>query len=149
MRISDILRSKAADSTAGTGAAVVSIAPDATVTELLAQLAEHGIGALIVTDGTDVVGIVSERDIVRRLNRDGAVALKATVGSMMTSPVITCAPTDYVDAIAETMTEHRFRHLPVVDNGELVGVISIGDVVKNRIRELEQDRSQLEQYVTG
>jgi CBS domain-containing protein len=71
------------------------------------------------------------------------------VREVMTSPVITCAPGDYVDAVAEIMTEQRFRHLPVVENGALVGVVSIGDVVKNRIRELESDRSQLEQYVTG
>lgn len=143
MRISDILRTKT------DGSAVVSIGPDAPVTELVALLAEHGIGALIVTSGAEVVGIVSERDVVRRLNDDGADVLGAPVSSLMTSPVITCSPNDYVDAIAETMTEHRFRHLPVVDEGELVGVVSIGDVVKNRIRELEKDRSQLEQYVTG
>lgn len=143
MRISDILRTKSG------GAAVVSIGPDAPVTELVAVLAEHKIGALIVTRGPDVVGIVSERDVVRKLNESGADVLGAPVSSLMTSPVITCTPSDYVDAIAETMTEHRFRHLPVVDNGELVGIVSIGDVVKNRIRELEKDRSQLEQYVTG
>ena len=143
MRISDILRTKA------DGATVVSVAPDATAAEVVSILAEHGIGAVIVTEGSDVVGIVSERDIVRHLNTDGAEVLRALASSLMTSPVITCAPGDYVDAIAETMTEHRFRHLPVVDNGELVGVVSIGDVVKNRIRELEKDRSQLEQYVTG
>lgn len=144
MRISDILRSKS-----GNGASVVSIAPDATVAELVAQLAEHGIGALIVTEGAEVVGIVSERDVVRRLSTDGGAVLEAQVRSLMTSPVVTCAPTDQVDAIAEIMTERRFRHLPVVDGGQLVGVVSIGDVVKNRIRELEKDRSQLEQYVTG
>ena len=143
MRISDILRTKSG------GAAVVSIGPDATVTELVAMLAEHKIGAVIVTGGADVIGIVSERDVVRRLNDEGADVLGAAVSSLMTSPVITCAPSDHVDAIAETMTEHRFRHLPVVDDGQLVGLVSIGDVVKNRIRELEKDRSQLEQYVTG
>ncbi|MCW2496925.1 CBS domain-containing protein [Jatrophihabitans sp.] len=144
MRISDILRSKS-----GNGAAVVSIAPDATVTELVTLLAEHRVGALIVTVGTDVVGIVSERDVVRRLHEQGADVLQAPVSELMTSPVITCAPSDYVDAIAETMTQRRFRHLPVVEDGQLVGVVSIGDVVKNRIQELEKDRSQLEQYVTG
>ena len=144
MRISDILRSKS-----GIGASVVSIGPDASVAELVAQLSEHGIGALIVTDGADVVGIVSERDVVRRLHADGTSVLEAKVSELMTSPVVTCAPGDQVDAIAETMTERRFRHLPVVDGGQLVGIVSIGDVVKNRIRELEKDRSQLEQYVTG
>jgi CBS domain-containing protein len=143
VRISDILRTKSS------AESVVSIAPDATVGELVATLAEHGIGALIVTQGADVVGIVSERDVVRRLHDRGADILATAVSELMTSPVITCSPNDYVDAIAETMTEHRFRHLPVVDEGQLVGVVSIGDVVKNRIRELESDRSQLEQYVTG
>ena len=143
MRISDILRTKA------DGATVIATAPDATVAELVAILAEHRIGAVVVTDGEAVVGIVSERDVVRRLSDLGAGVLQAAVRELMTSPVITCAPSDYVDAIAETMTEHRFRHLPVVEDGNLVGVVSIGDVVKNRIRELEKDRSQLEQYVTG
>ena len=144
MRISDILRSKSVD-----GASVVSIGPDASVAELVAQLAEHGIGALIVTEGADIVGIVSERDVVRRLHSDGAGVLDGHVRALMTSPVTTCAPGDQVDAIAETMTERRFRHMPVVEDGQLVGVVSIGDVVKNRILELEKDRSQLEQYVTG
>lgn len=143
MRISDILRTKA------DGASVISISPSDTVTDLVAILAEHRIGAVIVLDGSDVAGIVSERDVVRRLGEVGAAVLQAKVSELMTADVITCAPGDYVDAIAETMTEHRFRHLPVVENGELVGVVSIGDVVKNRIRELEKDRSQLEQYVTG
>ena len=143
MRISDILRTKA------DGASVISISPDDTVTELVAILAEHRIGAVVVLRGSEVAGIVSERDVVRRLSDRGADVLQAKVSELMTSDVITCAPGDYVDAIAETMTEHRFRHLPVVDDGELVGVVSIGDVVKNRIRELEKDRSQLEQYVTG
>jgi CBS domain-containing protein len=144
MRISDILRNKS-----GIGASVVSISPEATVGELVDQLAEHRVGALIVTVGTDVVGIVSERDVVRRLHEHGADILQATVGELMTSPVITCSSNDYVDGIAETMTQRRFRHMPVVDDGHLVGVVSIGDVVKSRIRELEQDRSQLEHYVTG
>ena len=143
MRISDILRLKS------DGASVISMAPDATVTELVATLAEHRIGAVVVTEGSSVVGIASERDVVRRLSELGTEVLQAKVSELMTSPVITCAPSDYVDAIAETMTEHRFRHLPVVDDGALVGLVSIGDVVKNRIRELEKDRSQLEQYVTG
>jgi CBS domain-containing protein len=143
VRISDILRTKS------DGQSVVSIAPDATVTELVALLSEHGIGALIVTQGSDVVGIVSERDVVRRLHSQGSDVMGVAVREVMTSPVITCAPGDYVDAVAEIMTEQRFRHLPVVENGALVGVVSIGDVVKNRIRELESDRSQLEQYVTG
>jgi len=143
VRISDILRTKA------DGASVISISPSDTVSDLVAILAEHRIGAVIVLDGGDVAGIVSERDVVRRLGEVGAAVLQAKVSELMTADVITCAPGDYVDAIAETMTEHRFRHLPVVDNGELVGVVSIGDVVKNRIRELEKDRSQLEQYVTG
>jgi CBS domain-containing protein len=145
MRISDILRSKGQDGTD----AVFSIGPDQTVHELIGLLAEHRIGALVVGSGTDVVGIVSERDVVRKLHQLGAPALDAPVRDLMTSPAQTCAPTDPVDEIAETMTTRRFRHMPVMENGVLVGVVSIGDVVKNRIRELEIDRNTLEQYVTG
>jgi len=151
MRISDILRSKSTDGAAGAigSSAVVSIGPDQTVRQLLALLAEHRIGAVIIGDGTTVDGIVSERDIVRNLNEQGESALDAPVRTIMTSPAQTCSPTDSVDQIAETMTQNRFRHMPVVEDGKLVGVVSIGDVVKQRIRELEIDRNTLEQYVTG
>jgi CBS domain-containing protein len=145
MKISDILRHKATTS----GSAVVTIAPTGAVTELLAQLAEHKIGALVVLDGDAVGGIVSERDVVRRLNERGAAILEATVADIMTTDVVSCSSHDSVDSVAETMTERRIRHMPVIDAGALIGIVTIGDVVSSRMRQLEQDRGQLEQYITG
>jgi CBS domain-containing protein len=145
MKISDLLRTKAASSLAE----VVTIEPDRTITEVLAKLAEHHIGALVVADGDGLIGIVSERDIVRRLNERGADLLGTPVREIMTSSVLSCRPGDDVDRIAETMTERRIRHLPVLEGEQLVGLVSIGDVVKSRIRELEVDRGQLEHYITG
>jgi CBS domain-containing protein len=141
MKISDILRYKGSD--------VITTAPDAPVTQVLAKLAEHNVGALVVVRGEDVIGIVSERDIVRRLNEVGAELLDHAVDTIMTVSVLTTRPDASVDSVAQTMTEERIRHLPVVDNGRLTGVISVGDVVSSRIRQLEQDRGQLEHYITG
>jgi CBS domain-containing protein len=141
MNISDILRHK--------GSAVTTIAPSGAVTELLAALAEHNIGALVVVDGATVVGIASERDVVRTLRELGAGLLDATVGDIMTSTVVSCRSRDSVDSVAETMTERRIRHMPVIDDGVLHGIVTIGDVVLSRIRQLEHDRGQLEHYITG
>jgi CBS domain-containing protein len=145
MNISDILRWKASTNTAD----IFTIAPTDPVTRLLESLAEHNVGALIVLDGGEVVGVVSERDIVRRIGADGAAVLDQTVGAIMTSSVVTCASGDSIDSIAETMTARRVRHMPVLDGGRLVGVVSIGDVVSHRMRQLEQDRGQLEHYISG
>lgn len=140
MRISEVLKRKPVEG-------VVTIAPDATIRDLVALLAEHNVGALIVSgDGTSVDGIVSERDVVRRLHADDSV-LDATVDTIMTSSVRTCAPDSTVDELMALMTEHRIRHVPVVDDGRLAGIISIGDVVKNRMAELEFERDQLDSYV--
>lgn len=140
MRISDVLRQK--------GNKVATIAPNATVRQLLTTLREHNIGATVVTtDGDAVVGIVSERDIVRKLDERGAELLGAQVSEIMTRGVLTCAPDDTVDSLAETMTERRIRHMPVLDHGRLAGIVSIGDVVKSHIRQLETDREQLESYI--
>ncbi len=139
MKISDILRHK--------GPAVVTIGPGEPVTELLARLAEHNIGALVVVDRDAVVGIVSERDVVRRLNSDGAGVLSWTVNEVMTSSVVSCSPDDSVDSIGAAMTELRVRHMPVLAGGQLAGIVTIGDVVAGRIRQLEQDRVQLEGYI--
>ena len=126
---------------------MITISPDATVRDLLALLAEHNIGAVIVSgDGTAVDGIVSERDVVRKLNGNDAI-LDATVREIMTAVVQTCAPGDDVDELMVEMTEHRIRHVPVIDDGDLVGVVSIGDVVKSRINQLEFERDQLDSYV--
>jgi len=149
MNVSDILRHKAATGAATGGATVVKIAPGAPLTELLAALAEYKIGALIVVDGDSAVGIASERDVVRRLNDRGAAVLEATVAEIMTSPVLSCSSHDLVDSVAATMTERRIRHMPVIDDGKLVGIVTIGDVVLSRTRQLEQDRRQLEQYISG
>ena len=142
MQISDILRHKQDNH-------VWTIAADATVSQLLEQLAEHHIGALVVTTGGTVEGIVSERDVVRQLHKRGADVLTAGVEQIMTRDVVHCAPSDAVDNVATLMTERRIRHLPVLDGETLVGVVSIGDVVSSRIRQLQQDRDQLERYVTG
>jgi CBS domain-containing protein len=139
MRISDVLRQK--------GTAVATIAPTATVRQLVTTLREHNIGATVVTDGDAVVGIVSERDIVRKLDDNLADLLGAQVSEIMTRGVLTCGPDDTVDSLAETMTERRIRHMPVLDHGRLAGIVSIGDVVKSHIRQLETDREQLESYI--
>jgi CBS domain-containing protein len=140
MRISDVLSSKPSHQ-------VVTISPDASVRELLALLAEHNIGAVVVsTDGAAVSGIVSERDVVRRLHDDDGV-LDAPVSQIMTSDVGTCQPDTSVDELRVMMTERRIRHVPVVENGRLTGIISIGDVVKSSLDQLQFERDQLDSYV--
>jgi CBS domain-containing protein len=140
MRISDILRGK--------GRGVVTVRPDDTVTRLLDLLAEHGIGALVVSeDGASVLGIVSERDVVRRLQAAGADVLSGPVSAIMTSEVITCEPGDEVESLAQTMTSSRIRHVPVTVNGELSAIVSIGDVVKHRIDALQLERDHLVGYI--
>ena len=126
---------------------VITITPDAGVRELLAKLAEHNVGALIVSsDGETVEGIVRERDVVRHLHHDGTV-VNNTVGAIMTEVVETCAPESTVDELMEIMTRRRFRHVPVVKDGKLVGIVSIGDVVKHKLSQLEFERDQLDSYV--
>ena len=140
MRISDVLSSKPSGQ-------VVTISPDATVRDLLALLAEHNIGAVVVsTDGRAVDGIVSERDVVRRLHQDDAV-LDGAVSSIMTSDVRTCEPHTSVDDLRVMMTERRIRHVPLVSDGSLTGIISIGDVVKSSLDQLQFERDQLDSYV--
>jgi CBS domain-containing protein len=121
---------------------------DASVRELLHVLAHHGVGAVVVAArGSGIAGIVSERDVVRALNRDGEALLDAPVASIMTNEVVTCAPADHIDDVMAVMTEHRIRHVPVVDGGALVGIVSIGDMVKRRIAELEGERDDLVSYI--
>ena len=142
MRIRDILRKK--------GSAVATVRPDATVRELLAKLAELNIGAVVVSpDGNAIAGIVSERDVVRRLHERGAGLLDAPVSEIMTVEVRTCAPETTVDELRRTMTEYRIRHVPVVSGGRMVGLVSIGDVVKSAIDELESEREYLVGYLHG
>ncbi|GAB3786386.1 CBS domain-containing protein [Nocardioides ungokensis] len=140
MRIGDVLRAKPSLD-------VVTIGPEAGVRELIAQLAEHNVGALIVSsDGTTVEGIVSERDVVRHLHHDGTV-INNTVAAIMTAVVETCDEDTHVDELMKVMTERRVRHVPVVHEGRLVGIISIGDVVKHHIDQLQFERDQLDEYV--
>jgi CBS domain-containing protein len=142
MRVSDVLASK------GSGA-VFTIRPEASVRELLDQLAERNVGAMIVSnDGHTMIGIVSERDIVRKL-RDADNARDMTVESIMTTDVRVSAPSDSFKSLMQLMTEHRVRHVPVLDDGELVGMLSIGDAVKHRMEQLEFERDQLNKYVAG
>ena len=140
MRIGDVLRAKPHRE-------VVTIAPGAGVRELVAALAEHNVGALVVSsDGATVEGIVSERDVVRHLHSDGTV-VNNTVAGIMTPGVVTCEEDTTVETLMRTMTERRVRHVPVIHGGVLVGIISIGDVVKHRIDQLEFERDQLDSYV--
>jgi CBS domain-containing protein len=142
MRIKEVLAHKANQK-------VVTVRPDSTVRELIALLAQHNIGALVVSgDGSSVEGIVSERDVVRRLNEDESV-LESPVSAIMTSEVRTCEGHATVNELMQLMTEGRFRHIPVVSEGALTGIISIGDVVKSRMSELEFERDQLDSYVHG
>ena len=140
MRIAEILKAKP-------DATVVTIGPDAGVRELLSLLAEHNVGALIVsTDGESLEGIVSERDVVRHLHTDGTV-VNNTVRAIMTELVETAEPSTQLDDLMEIMTNRRIRHVPVVKDGKLVGIISIGDVVKHKMSQLEFERDQLDSYV--
>ncbi|MFD4640374.1 CBS domain-containing protein [Lentzea sp. NPDC058436] len=139
MRITDVLRTK--------GSAVATIAPDVPVSELLRALAEHNVGAIVVVGPAGVEGIVSERDVVRRLHETGVDLLSSPVSAIMTADVFTCSPSDTVDSLTVVMTERRFRHVPVLSDGRLVGIVSIGDVVKSRIGQLEQSQDQLQAYI--
>ena len=140
MRIADILRGK--------GTAVATVAPETTVTELLADLADRNVGAMVVLGPDGLVGIVSERDVVRKLHDLGSGLLDRPVSEIMTTVVATCTPGDTVDHLSVLMTTNRVRHIPVLDGGELAGIVSIGDVVKTRMEELQVQQEQLEAYIT-
>ncbi len=139
MRIADILRRK--------GAEVHTVHPSTSVADLLAMLAERNVGALVVVDGRTVRGIVSERDVVRRMSERGRTLLDCSTSEIMTTTVVGCRPDDSVDDVMRLMTERHFRHVPVLVDGRLAGVVSIGDMVYARIGELEQEREQLATYI--
>jgi CBS domain-containing protein len=141
MRISDVIRRK--------GDLVLTVRSDDTVRRLLEILDEHRIGAVVVSDdgGTTVAGIVSERDVVRHLHHEGAEVLARLVSHIMTTDVTTCTPQDGIEDLARTMTEQRVRHVPVVVEGRLRAIVSIGDIVKHRIDELQAERDQLVGYI--
>ncbi len=142
MRITDVLRRK--------GDLVVTIAPGDSVQTLLDALAQHKVGALVVSSGAGAIdGIVSERDVVRHLHASGAEVLDRPVSSIMTSDLHTATPQDTIDDLMVLMTDKRIRHVPVVVDGKLVGIVSIGDVVKLRIEELQSERDQLTAYITS
>lgn len=141
MRIADVLRNKGND--------VATIPPEVSVGHLIAELATHNVGALPVVEDGALVGIVSERDVVRRLTAGGADLLSGPVRDIMSTSVTTCSPGEAVVDLARVMTAGRFRHLPVLEDGALVGIVSIGDLVKARIDQLETEREQLQSYITN
>jgi CBS domain-containing protein len=140
MRIADVLRNK--------GASVATITPETSVSGLLNELSALNIGAMVVVSSDGLIGIVSERDVVRKLHELGAEILRRPVSEIMTTMVATCTPTDSVDSLTALMTRNRVRHVPVLDNGRLIGIVSIGDVVKHRMDELETEHKQLQAYIT-
>ena len=140
MRIADILRSK--------GPAVATVTPTTTVTELLAQLAVLNIGSLVVVGADGVVGIVSERDVLRKLHECGPDLMQRPVSDVMSVVVVTCGPDDRVDDLAALMTDKRVRHVPVLVDGRLAGIVSIGDVVKSRMKEMAAEHQQLQAYIS-
>ncbi len=142
MLVNQILKSKAQG--------VLTVSPDATIKEVVEILTNKRIGAVVVsTDGKDIKGIVSERDIVRELCRSGAVCLEQRVEGVMTRAVLACTPSDNSDSVLETMTSRRFRHMPVMENNEMVGFISIGDVVAARLAELQMEKDALTGMIMG
>ena len=141
MQVANVLTVKGDD--------VISVSPDTTVVEVAKILKSKRIGALLVMESGKIAGIISERDITRALPEYGEKLQSLPVSDLMTKSVTTCSSDTGIDKIMEMMTENRIRHLPVVDNGKLIGFISIGDVVKARVEELVAEEDQLRSYVTG
>jgi CBS domain-containing protein len=133
---------------AAKGGSVITIDPTATLEEAAKMLASHRIGALVVAGPEQrVVGIVSERDVVAMLASRGCHSLDVPLTSVMTRNVTTCSPSDTISSIMERMTAGKFRHVPVVEEGRLTGIISIGDVVKHRLQEMENEQNALRDYI--
>lgn len=142
MHVAQILRTK--------GNAVTTVSPDMTIAEAVDTLAKRRIGAVLVTSGEGkVAGILSERDVVRGLAAHGERLLAMRISEFMTKSVVTCAPDNTIEEIMQEMTSRRFRHIPVLDDGRLVGIISIGDVVKFRLDELSAESTMLRSYIAG
>ncbi|MEH6833802.1 MULTISPECIES: CBS domain-containing protein [Falsihalocynthiibacter] len=143
MLVQQILKSKATDG-------VITLTVDATLSEAAALLSSKKIGTIVVSnDGKSADGILSERDIVRELGRRGAGCMTDKLEDVMTKKLVTCTLTDRVDDILQSMTDGRFRHMPVLENGELVGLISIGDVVKAKLAELSMEKDALQGMIMG
>ena len=141
MNVDAILRTK--------GNSVEAVPPDWSVSQVCSRLDELGVGALVVSaDSQHLDGIVSERDVIRRIAREGSGVLERAVAEIMIRSVVTCTRTDDIAHLMETMTELRIRHLPVTENDALIGIVSIGDVVKHRILETEREASALREYIT-
>ena len=131
------------------GRDVLTTEPHRTLKEAIELLASKGVGAVVVSDASQsVLGILSERDVVRVIARHGAAALDDPVSRYMTSKVITVTRADTIDHLMQTMTEGRFRHLPVVEDGRLIGIVSIGDVVKHHVSALDSERQALREYIS-
>jgi CBS domain-containing protein len=128
---------------------LVSVTADTPVSRIVALLHEHRIGVVLVLDGESIIGLVSERDICGQLHKRGAAILDARAAEIMTSPVITVAPTESVADAMATMTDRRFRHLPVVEDGRLLGLVSIGDLVKARIEAAEAEAQAMKDYISS
>ena len=128
---------------------VITVATTTRIREIVALLYQHRIGAVLVTDGGIILGIVSERDIVAGLHLHGPAVLDTPAGIVMTAPVVTAAPSESVVAAMGVMTNRRIRHLPVVVDGELIGLVSIGDLVKQRIEDAEREAGALKDYITA
>lgn len=141
MRIADVLRAK--------GPVVATVTPDAPVAVVLAEMVKYCVGAVVVVDDGIVVGLVWEREVIRLLHERGASLVNAPVSEIMNVDVINCILTDEVDGILRIMTDRRIRHVPVIVDGKLSGIVSMGDLVKARIGELEADRAYLRSYIGG
>lgn len=142
MHVSNVLKSKAR--------AVVVCAPDHTLSDVANLLAQHGIGALVVTNGSGhVLGIISERDIIRLLSRHGPDVLTATVSDHMTRKVITCGERESIDRVMSIMNDNRFRHMPVVEQGRLIGIVSLGDMVREHIAAVENEATLMRAYIAA
>ena len=142
MKVQDLLSTKGSD--------VATVEPDATIPTAIERLKQRGIGAMVVSEtGSDLAGIISERDVVRGLAAHGDKLLTMRVSDLMTVEVKTCAPDDNINDVMSIMTNSRIRHLPVAVDGKLTGIISIGDVVKHRLEELEEETHSLRDYIVG
>lgn len=141
MFVSDILAEK--------GSLVFSAAPQATVAQVAEQLSTRRVGSVLVLQDNEVVGVISERDLVRAMAQHGAAALTMEVRRIMTTDVVTCDPDDTIEQVMMTMTRGRFRHLPVMRHGELLGLVSIGDVVKARLTETQVEADALKAYIVA
>jgi CBS domain-containing protein len=142
MQISQLLESK--------GAFVATVRPETPITAVVKEMTDKNIGSLVVSeDGNTIAGIVSERDVVAAISRFTSAILEEPVRTIMSTTVLTCRSEDVVDSLMATMTDQRVRHIPVVDDGRLVGIVSIGDLVKARMDELERDRDALEHFISA